>query len=156
MEIKVSVVIPCYEYGGKGVRYLSDMFRTISQQTLKEVEVIIPDHSVNTDIEEFCYDNIFDLDILYYRNELDRGNAASNKNIGMDFARGKVVKMMYMDDYFYTSDALEKTYNALMNSDKMWLVCGTNHTRDDGKTFDTYIYATDGMTICYEQEVIIP
>ncbi len=139
MEIKVSVVIPCYEYGGKGVRYLSDMFRPISQQTLKEVVVIIPDHSVNTDIEEFCYDNIFDLDILYYRNEVDRGNAASNKNVGMDFTRGKVVKMMYMDDYFYTSDALEKTYNALMNSDKMWLVCGTNHTRDNGKTFDTYI-----------------
>ena len=139
MEIKVSVVIPCYEYGGKGVRYLSDMFRTISQQTIKEVEVIIPDHSVNTDIEEFCRDNIFDLNILHYRNEVDRGNAASNKNVGMDFARGKVVKMMYMDDYFFTNDALEKTYNTLMNSDKMWLVCGTNHTRDDGKTFDTYI-----------------
>jgi glycosyltransferase involved in cell wall biosynthesis len=139
MEIKVSVVIPCYEYGGKGVRYLSDILRTISQQTLKEVEVIIPDHSVNTDIEEFCHDNIFDLNILHYRNEVDRGNAASNKNVGMDFARGKVVKMMYMDDYFFTNDALEKTYNTLMNSDKMWLVCGTNHTRDDGKTFDTYI-----------------
>ena len=139
MEIKVSVVIPCYEYGGKGVRYLSDILRTISQQTIKEVEVIIPDHSVNTDIEEFCHDNIFDLNILHYRNEVDRGNAASNKNVGMDFARGKVVKMMYMDDYFFTNDALEKTYNTLMNSDKMWLVCGTNHTRDDGKTFDTYI-----------------
>ena len=139
MEIKVSVVIPCYEYGGKGLRYLSDILRTISQQTLKEVEVIIPDHSVNTDIEEFCRDNIFDLNILHYRNEVDRGNAASNKNVGMDFARGKVVKMMYMDDYFFTNDALEKTYNTLMNSDKMWLVCGTNHTRDDGKTFDTYI-----------------
>ena len=139
MEIKVSVVIPCYEYGGKGVRYLSDMFRTISQQTIKEVEVIIPDHSVNTDIEEFCDDNIFDLNIVYHRNEVDRGNASSNKNIGMDLAKGKVVKMMYMDDYFISDRALESTYNSLMNSDKMWLVCATNHTRDDGKTFDTYI-----------------
>jgi glycosyltransferase involved in cell wall biosynthesis len=139
MEIKVSVVIPCYEYGGKGVRYLSDMFRTISQQTLKEVEVIIPDHSVNTDIEEFCCDNIFDLNIIYFRNEENRGDVASNKNLGMDLAKGEVVKMMYMDDYFYTNDALEKTYNTLMNSDKMWLVCGTNHTRDNGKTFDTFI-----------------
>lgn len=139
MEIKVSVVIPCYEYGGKGVRYLSDMFRTISQQTIKEVEVIIPDHSVNTDIEEFCYDNIFDLNIIYFRNEENRGDVASNKNLGMDLAKGEVVKMMYMDDYFYTNDALEKTYNTLINSDKMWLVCGTNHTRDNGKTFDTFI-----------------
>lgn len=139
MEIKVSVVIPCYEYGGKGVRYLSDILRTISQQTIKEVEVIIPDHSVNMDIEEFCYDNIFDLNIIYFRNEENRGDVASNKNLGMDLAKGEVVKMMYMDDYFYTNDALEKTYNTLMNSDKMWLVCGTNHTRDNGKTFDTFI-----------------
>ena len=139
MEIKVSVVIPCYEYGGKGVRYLSDILRTISQQTIKEVEVIIPDHSVNMDIEEFCYDNIFDLNIIYFRNEDNRGDVASNKNLGMDLAKGEVVKMMYMDDYFYTNDALEKTYNALKNSDKMWLVCGTNHTRDNGKTFDTFI-----------------
>mgnify|MGYP003626789965 FL=1 len=139
MEIKVSVVIPCYEYGGKGVRYLSDILRTISQQTIKEVEVIIPDHSVNMDIEEFCYDNIFDLNIIYFRNEDNRGDVASNKNLGMDLAKGEVVKMMYMDDYFYTNDALEKTYNTLKNSDKMWLVCGTNHTRDNGKTFDTFI-----------------
>jgi glycosyltransferase involved in cell wall biosynthesis len=139
MDVKVSVVIPCYEYGGKGVRYLSDMFRTISRQTLKEVEVVITDHSVDTKIMDFCNDNIFDLDIVYYRNVNNRGNVASNKNIGMELARGQIVKMMYMDDYFFTEDALEKTYNALMNSDKMWLVCGTNHTRDDGKTFDTYI-----------------
>jgi len=139
MEVKVSVVIPCYEYGGKGVRYLSDMFRTISQQTLKEVEVIVTDHSVDTEIMDFCHDNIFDLNIVYYRNSDKRGDVASNKNLGMNLAKGQVVKMMYMDDYFFTKDALEKTYNALMDSDKMWLVCGTNHTRDDGKTFDTYL-----------------
>ena len=139
MEVKVSVVIPCYEYGGKGVRYLSDMFRTISQQSIREVEVIITDHSVDNNIQDFCMDNIFDLNICYLKNKVDRGNASSNKNLGMSLATGKVVKMMYMDDYFFTKDALEKTYNALMNSDKMWLVCGTNHTRDDGRTFDTYL-----------------
>ena len=139
MNVKVSVVVPCYEYGGKGVRYLSELFRTISQQTIREVEVIITDHSVDNNIQDFCMDNIFDLNISYLRNKVDRGNASSNKNLGMDLATGKVVKMMYMDDYFFTKDALEKTYNALINSDKMWLVCGTNHTRDNGKTFDTYL-----------------
>ena len=139
MEIKVSVVIPCYEYGGKGVRYLSDMFRTISQQTLKEVEVIVTDQSVDTEIEDFCNDNIFDLNIVYFRDEEHRGDVATNMNIGMDLAKGEVVKMMFMDDYFYTKDALEKTYNSLVNSDKMWLVCGTNHTRDDGRTVDTFL-----------------
>lgn len=139
MEIKVSVVIPCYEYGGKGVRYLSDIFRTIKYQSIKEVEVIITDHSHDTEIEDFCYDNIFDLNIIYYRDEEHRGDVATSMNIGMDLAKGKVVKMMFMDDYFFINDALEKTYNALMNSDKMWLVCGTNHTRDNGMSVDTYL-----------------
>lgn len=139
-EVKVSVIIPSYEYNGKGVYYLSHLFRTISQQTLREVEVVVPDHSLNSEIEEFCMDNIFDLKILYKRNQKGRGNASINKNVGMDLATGKIVKMMYMDDFFVLPTSLERTYDALMNSDKMWLVCGTNHTRDNGKTFDTTIY----------------
>jgi len=137
--MKVSVVIPCYEYNGKGVRYLSDMFRTISRQTIKEVEVVITDHSIDNSIQTFCEDNIFDLNIIYKRNEIGRGNASINKNVAMDMATGEIVKMMYMDDYFFTENALELTYDAFSKSDKMWLVCGTNHTRDDGKTFDTYL-----------------
>jgi len=155
MEIKVSVVIPCYEYGGKGVRYLSDMFRTISQQTLKEVEVIIPDHSVNTDIEEFCHDNIFDLNIIYFRNEENRGDVASNKNLGMDLAKGEIVKMMYMDDYFYTNDALEKTYNTLINSDR----CGWYVVLIIREIMVKHLIRSScpgGMTICYGPEETIP
>jgi len=115
------------------------MFRTISQQTLKEVEVIVTDHSVDTEIMDFCHDNIFDLNIVYKREVHHRGDVATNMNVGMNLAKGEIVKMMFMDDYFYTKDALEKTYNALINSDKMWLVCGTNHTRDDGRTYDTFL-----------------
>ena len=137
--MKISVVVPCYEYGGKGVRYLSDLFRTIKYQTIKDLEVIIIDHSFDTEIEQFCNDNIFDINIIYHRDEEHRGDVATSMNIGMDIAKGEVVKMMFMDDYFFTNDALEKTYNALMNSDKMWLVCGTNHTRDNGMSVDTYL-----------------
>lgn len=139
-RVKVSVIIPTYEYNGKGVYYLSHLLRTISQQTLKDVEVIIPDHSLDDEIEKFCDDNIFDLNINHKRNDEGRGNASINKNIGMNMATGQIVKMMYMDDFFVSNHALEKTYNLLINSDKMWLVCGTNHTRDNGKTFDTVLY----------------
>ena len=139
-RVKVSVIIPSYEYNGKGVYYLSHLLRTISQQTLKEVEVVIPDHSYDNTIEEFCSDNIFDLQIVYKKNTEGRGNASINKNVGMNMATGEVVKMMYMDDFFVSNHALERTYNYLINSDKTWLVCGTNHTRDNGKTFDTVIY----------------
>ena len=56
--MKVSVAVPCYEYNGNGVRYLSDLFRTIQNQTLKDVEVVISDQSIDDEIMDFCMDNI--------------------------------------------------------------------------------------------------
>ena len=50
--MKVSVAIPTFEYYGRGVEFLDDMFRSISVQTLKDVEVVISDHSVDNSIED--------------------------------------------------------------------------------------------------------
>lgn len=136
-NIKVSVAIPSFEYNGKGVGYLSHIFRTIKFQTIDEVEVVITDQSIDDNIQKFCEDNIFDLNIVYKRDIVNRGDVAVNTNLAMELASGEIVKLMYMDDFFFTNTSLEQIYNSLKNSDKMWLVCGTNHTRDDGKTFDT-------------------
>ena len=43
--MKVSVAVPTFEYSGRGVEFLDDMFRTVQSQTLKDVEVVISDHS---------------------------------------------------------------------------------------------------------------
>ena len=63
--MKASVAIPVYEYYGRGVEFLDDMFRTIASQTLKDVEVVVSDHSLNDDIELYCYENEHDLNIKY-------------------------------------------------------------------------------------------
>lgn len=52
--MRVSVAIPVFEYYGRGVEVLDDMLRTISYQTLKDVEVVISDQSKNDDIENYC------------------------------------------------------------------------------------------------------
>ena len=135
--MKMSIAIPTYEYNGRGVRYLSDLFRSIKSQTLKDVEIVVSDQSKDGKIMEFCLDNIFDLNVRYIKNSKGRGNAALNTNNAMEYCTGEVVKLIYMDDFFYSNDALQLTYDTLIKSDKMWLVCGTNHTRDDGQTFDT-------------------
>ena len=127
--MKVSVAVPCYEYNGNGVRYLSDLFRTIQNQTLKDVEVVISDQSIDDEIMDFCMDNIFDLDIKYIRNKEGRGNAAINTNVAMDNCKGEVVKLMYMDDFFVLPAALERTHKYLMATDKMWLVWDNPHKR---------------------------
>lgn len=137
---KVSVVVPTFEYYGRGVEYLDDMFRTISIQSMKDVEVVVSDHSLTGEIENFCRENIYDLEIKYIRNSNDRGNPCSNTNVAIDHSTGEVVKVLLQDDFLYDTDAFEKIYDRLMSSESKWLVCGAIHTRDDGYTFFNPMY----------------
>ena len=133
--MKVSVAVPTFEYYGRGVEFLDDMFRTISIQTLKDVEVVISDHSIDDAIKDYCDLNEYNLDIKYYRNEEGRGNPGVNTNSAIDHCTGEIIKLFYQDDFFYDTEALEKMYNAMTSSSKKWLVCGAIHTIDDGKSF---------------------
>ena len=138
--MKVSVAIPTFEYYGRGVEFLDDMFRSISVQTLKDVEVVISDHSVDNSIEDYCKFNEYNLSINYFRNEEGRGNPGVNTNSALDRCTGEVIKLFYQDDFFYDTEALEKMYKAMTNSTKSWFVCGATHTIDDGKSFFNPMY----------------
>ena len=138
--MKVSVAVPVYEYYGRGVEFLDDMFRTISHQTLKDVEVVVSDHSIDSVIEDYCKLNEYDLTIKYIRNDLDRGNPCSNTNVAIDNSSGEIVKVLLQDDFLYDTEALEKIYNQLINSESKWVVCGAIHTRNDGHTFFNPIF----------------
>ena len=133
--MKISVAVPVYEYYDRGVEFLDDMLRTIDSQTLKDVEVVISDHSVNDDIKNYCEKNEYNLDIKYFRNEDGRGNPAINTNNAIDNCSGEIIKLFQQDDFFYDTEALEKMYRAMTNSSKKWFACGVIHTRDDGYSF---------------------
>ena len=111
------------------------MFRTIANQTLKDVEVVVSDHSRTDVIEDYCKQNEYDLDIKYLRNENGRGNPCINTNNAINHCSGEVIKIFQQDDFLYDTEALEIMYNEMTNSDKKWFVCGAVHTRDDGHTF---------------------
>lgn len=138
--MKISVAIPTYEYYGRGVEFLDDLLRTISGQTLKDVEVVISDHSITDDIQNFCNKNIYDLNIKYIKNNEDIGNPCSNTNVAIDNCSGEIIKILLQDDFLYDTEALELIYTELMSSEKEWLVCGAIHTRDDGNTFFNPMY----------------
>ena len=72
--MKVSIACPTFEYYGRGVEVLDDMFRTIAAQTFKDIEVVISDHSKTDVIEDYCKKNEHNLNIKYIRNENGRGN----------------------------------------------------------------------------------
>ena len=138
--MKVSIACPTFEYYGRGVEVLDDMFRTIANQTLKDLEVVVSDHSKIDVIKDFCEENVYNLDIKYFRNENGRGNPSINTNNAIDNCSGEIIKIFQQDDFLYDTEAVEKMYNALSNSDASWLVCGAVHTRDDGHTFFNPMY----------------
>lgn len=132
---KVSIAIPVFEYYNIGITVLDDMLRTISNQTLKDVEVVVSDHSINSDIENYCRKNEYKLNIKYIRNKHGRGNPAINTNNAINNCTGEIIKIFQQDDFFYDTEALQLMYDEMSQSSQKWLVCGAIHTRDDGNSF---------------------
>lgn len=138
--MKISIAIPTWECYGRGSEYLNDLLRTIQIQSHKDFEVCISDHSVNDEVLEEVkqFENKFN--IVYDKNENDRGNGPANTNKVIDMCSGEIIKIMFQDDFFYDDEALEKIHGEFENSDKMWLVSGCNHTNDDGHNFYWEMY----------------
>jgi glycosyltransferase involved in cell wall biosynthesis len=137
---KISICIPTWEFCGKGSEFLDDLLRTIEIQSFKEFEVIISDHSQNNDILIKSQEFNSKFDIKYFKNENNRGNSPANLNNAISKCSGEIIKIMFQDDFFYDDESLEKIYYALSNSDKMWLLNGTNHTNDHGNSFYWDLY----------------
>ena len=47
---EISICIPTYEYGGDGVKYLSELFATLRVQALPAFNIVVSDHSVDDEI----------------------------------------------------------------------------------------------------------
>ena len=132
---KLSIAIPTFESYGKGAEFIDDLLRTIEIQTFKDFEVVISDHSKDEEVYNVVKQFQDKFEIVYLKNEEDRGNGPANTNFAIDHCSGNIIKVMFQDDFFYDDEALEKIYNALNDSEKMWLLNGCNHTADHGHSF---------------------
>ena len=120
----ISICIPCYEMGGQGYSLLKRSFDHIQNQTYKDIEVIISDHSTDTEIKKLCdeYSNIFD--IKYIKNSLDRGNFASNLNNSIRNASGQIIKLLMQDDYLMDPKSLDSVNSIFLDPSVNWAACG--------------------------------
>ena len=50
----ISIAIPAYGMSGLGSKFLSEMFETINNQTYRDVEIVVSDHSQDNDILNVC------------------------------------------------------------------------------------------------------
>ena len=133
--MKISIAIPTWEFNGRGSEYLNDLLRTIQIQSYKDFEVCISDHSVDNEVLKELKQFEGKFKIVYNKNENDRGNGPANTNKAIEMCSGDIIKIMFQDDFFYDTESLEKIQTEFNDSDKMWLVNGCNHTKDDGYNF---------------------
>lgn len=77
------------------------------------------------------------------------GKMAANSNTAIKKAKGEIIKILYMDDYLYSPDALQ---NIADNFTGGWLASGCVH--DDGETITSPHYPTWNNEICYGNNTI--
>ena len=100
----ISICVPCYEMGGKGVKFLSEMLDSVERQTFRNYEVVISDHSENDEIQHFC----FGKKVKYIRNREGRGSSSNNMNRAIDMSMGGVIKPLFQDDLLEGSESLQR------------------------------------------------
>lgn len=131
---EISICIPTYEYKGKGVKFLSDLFDSIEKQTFRDFDIVISDHSKDDEIMNYCRECDYDFEITYIKNPNGRGYQAPNTNCALENADGRILKLIYQDDIFVDDQALEKIKEAFDTTNCKWLFHGFSHTTDGIET----------------------
>ena len=120
---KMSIAIPVYEFSGRGDELVNQILDDLTYQTFQDFDVIIGDHSSDgyDKISKVCESWSDKLDIKYFKNNIDRGNPASNFNFVMEKSSGKFIKFLCQDDGIYGTTALSETINVLEKTRANWL-----------------------------------
>jgi glycosyltransferase involved in cell wall biosynthesis len=119
--LKISVVIPTYEAYGAGVAFLSRLLDSIMNQSFKDVEIIVSDHSGDNAIANFLENK----PVVYVRNERMRGSSSANLNNAIEHSSGDIIKPMFMDDYFHDANALSIIHDRFIGG-ASWVAVGVD------------------------------
>jgi glycosyltransferase involved in cell wall biosynthesis len=132
----ISVCIPTHGMKGLGPKFLRESLDKLTVQTFKDFEVVISDHSSDNLIEDVCSEYKGILDIQYYRNTQGIGSSSININNAIRKAKGKLIKILFLDDFLYHDRSLEDIAKNFDLKKDYWLVTACECT-------------TDGITFCH-------
>lgn len=118
----LSICIPTSDMKDKE-RFFTRCLDSLWKQSYQNFEVIVTDNSEDKKIEDIC--EYYKSGITYYRNPIK--GMAQNTNESIRRAKGKLIKILYMDDYLAHTDSLLKIINHFKGH---WLVTACLH--DDG------------------------
>lgn len=132
--MKVSICIPAYEMHGEGRGMLCQLLNSIKNQTYKNYEVIVSDHTPDGLLEETCKES--SIIVKYVKCTTDYGSSSANLNNAISFATGNLIKPMMQDDVFNQIDALAMMVRNIQTSNKNW--CASDHVHYKQAAQTTY------------------
>jgi glycosyltransferase involved in cell wall biosynthesis len=133
---KISVCVPVYTMkDNMSERFLVEFFSNLVEQTFKDFEVVVSDQSDFDHLRSITDTFSHVLDINYVRNTSGKKNAANNVNYAIKHAKGEIVKLLYMDDFFVDPNALGKIAKAFDENTGKWLIGGFLNCNEDRTQF---------------------
>lgn len=143
----VSIVLPTYEMVGEGSFFFEKNLIKMLDQTYKNFELVVTDHSVDSSIEDICSKYSNKLNINYIRNDKKRGSSSANMNNGIIHCKGDIIKLLMQDDYFYDNKSLENIVKIFNENENInWLISGCVYGDKKGNVMGSLIpYYTDNI-----------
>lgn len=123
--IKVSIIVAVYNVE----EYLERCLRSLTNQTLKECEIILIDDGSSDLSGEICnkysenYDNIT---VVHKEN----GGLSSVRNLGISISKGEYIGFVDSDDYIH-EEMFEKLYNAIIKNDCQMAISSFYEVKED-------------------------
>lgn len=132
----ISVCIPTYEMRGRGGIFLAQSLDLLVKQTFKNFDVVISDNSKTKNIEYVCKKYKNKLKISYYKNHDIMAGMATNINNAIKNANGKLVKILFQDDFLFNNNSLKIIADNFDLKKDCWLLTGYTHTRNGLEFFN--------------------
>lgn len=123
----VSICVPCCNEPD----YLFTCLKSIENQEYKDFEIIIGDNSTNLECCKII-DQFHHLDIKHHHHTTQI-SPAQNWNFCLDKAQGKIVKILFCDDYFSNSKSLTNLIKIISN-EKPFAFCGSLNKSNQGES----------------------
>lgn len=121
---RISVAVPTYAMPNAEF-FMRRLLDSLWVQNMQDFEIVVTDNSDDDVVESVCRRYV--TGIRYLRNP--RKGMAANTNEAIRQSSGRMVKILYMDDYMAHPDALGRMYR---DFDGRWLVTGCGHAGTDG------------------------
>jgi hypothetical protein len=120
---------------GYGNIFLEKSLNILTNQTIKDFDIIISDHSKNNLIKDLCTKYKNELNINYYRNTENIGSSSANINNAIKKADGKLIKILFQDDFLFHNKSLEEIVKNFDIEKDNWLLTACIQSKDGVKFF---------------------